>query len=121
MFCPYCRTEITKSYITTEVICQACYLYTRKGGKIYAIPDPGTLVTTEHGAIVCHICGQAHFKLGNHIASKHKMLVSDYKDYFDLPQRISLASEKYRQKMRAYNTQHRAVVVADMFFGGDPH
>ena len=56
MICPYCRETIDQSYLKTKVICQACYLYTQKGGSFHAIPDSGVVVKDEEGKVVCHIC-----------------------------------------------------------------
>ena len=111
MLCPYCRETIDHSYLKTKVICQACYLYTQKGGSFHAIPDSGVVVKDEEGKVVCHICGQAHTKLGNHIYAKHNMSIADYKDHFDIPQNVSLASSTYQDKMRRYNMQHKETVV----------
>lgn len=113
MICPYCREEISKSYLKNTIICQSCYLYTRKQGVIHALPDPGTLVTDENGNVVCHICGQAHSKLGSHIFNKHNMSTEDYKEQFDIPQSASLASQQHQDKMRRYNIQYREHVVYD--------
>lgn len=113
MTCPYCRETIQVSYLRTKRICQSCYIYLKNGGVIHPLPEPGTIVSDEEGKIVCHICGQAHDKLGSHIVNKHKMLTKEYKDYFDLPQNVSLASEQHRIKMREYNRIYRDQVVYD--------
>lgn len=113
MICPYCGEEIQSSYLKSKIICQSCYIYTKNGGEIHAIPDPGTIVTDENDNVVCHICGQAHSKLGSHIAHKHHMSTKEYKDQFDIPQNCSLASRQHQAKMREYNIQYREHVVYD--------
>lgn len=111
MICPYCKEPISKSYLKNTIICQACYLYIRRGGVFHALPDAGTIVTDENGLVLCHLCGQAHNKLGSHIANKHNMSTASYKDLFDLPQNCSLASIQHRTKMREYNLKYREHVV----------
>lgn len=113
MRCPYCNEEISKSYLKTKVICQACYLYTRHGGEIHSLPDAGTIVTDPKGYVICHICGQSYNKLGSHIANKHHMSVEDYKEIYSLPQNVSLASAEHKAKMRRYNAMYRDRVVYD--------
>lgn len=113
MICPYCGENIEQSYLKSRITCQSCYLYNRRGGVIHAIPDPGTIVTDEQGNLVCHLCGQAHSKLGSHIYNKHNLTVEEYKEQFDIPQNASLASQQHQYKMRQYNIQYREHVVYD--------
>lgn len=120
MICPHCNEEIERSYLKSRTICQACYLYINRGGVFHALPDAGTIVTDEEGNVICHLCGQAHNKLGSHIANKHRITTSEYKEMFDIPQRgVSLASHSHQEKMRAYNRQYREQVVhQNLLHGG---
>lgn len=113
MICPYCRESIKTSYLKMTTICQACYLYLKQGGKVHALPDAGTIVTDERDYVICHLCGQSYKKLGSHIANKHNMLVEDYKEQFNIPQKASLASKEHILKMRNYNNMYRDTVVYD--------
>lgn len=111
MRCHCCSEEITTSYLKSEDICQACHLYRSKGHKYYTPSRYGRLELNEHGYPICHICGQAHTSLGNHVSHKHGLSPAEYKERFGLNQRCSLASEKLRLQMRTYNSIHADTVV----------
>lgn len=111
MICKYCNEEVNQYYIKSTEICQSCYNYYRDGGRIHGGTKKGTLSLTEDGNPICHICGQAHINLSNHIVLKHKMRVEDYKEKYKLPQNLSLTSEAFRNTMREHNTKNYEVVV----------
>ena len=94
--------------------CDQCYTYfVLKGKDIYHRPENGRIAYTPEGEVVCHICGQAHSKLGNHIYYVHGISVNQYKEYFKLPKRCKLTSRQYQNKMIKYNQQHKEQVVDD--------
>lgn len=111
MICTVCGESVPKSYLKQTVICQSCYLYIHKGGIIHSRPPKGLIVVDEKDRPICHVCGQAHNKLGNHIYYKHHMTTRQYKDLFELTQNSKLTTPEYRQMMRIYNNNYSPLVV----------
>ena len=106
--CKECGQEHTR----TSAICQRCYLYFKKHPEgFYSIPPKGRLSFAVNGDPICHICGGAYAKLGNHIAQVHKMSIVEYKDTFNLLHSTQLTSEKYKTKMRTYTKKYYRKVV----------
>ena len=59
---------------TTGKYCNTCYSYLRKHPEgDYPLPPKGVIHYASNGDPICHICGQAHRKLGNHIRFKHNI------------------------------------------------
>ena len=72
--------------------CQSCYRYLCVEKKRqYPLPKKGEMAYAENGDIICHICGKAYHKLGNHIAFFHKILVKDYMKIYELPKGTKLS------------------------------
>ena len=49
---------------------------------------------------MCHICGKAYSKLGNHIRFKHQMTMKEYKEKYGICNRTKMTSENYQNKMQ---------------------
>lgn len=87
--------------------CPSCYAYYRKHPEgLYPLPLPGHIDLAINGDPICHICGQAHRKLGNHISFKHHMTLNEYKDKFKLYRYTQLTNEAYKNKMRKYSKKY---------------
>lgn len=80
-------------------LCQRCYLYHKRHPEgRYPIPPVGE-VHYAKGDPICHVCGEAHRKLGNHIFQAHHMTQKDYRDMFGLKHNTRLSHEDYRAHM----------------------
>jgi len=92
--------------------CQKCYLYLKKHpeGK-YELPPKGEVRYAANGDPICHICGMAYRKLGNHIAFKHHISQNEYRDMFKLYHNTKLSNNDYKQHMREYNKRDYSIVV----------
>lgn len=63
----------------------------------------GTVATDESGDFLqCHLCGELHQMLNNHIRSVHNLKVGEYKKMFELAPTTALVGEK----MRAYYSDY---------------
>lgn len=97
---------------TTGKYCQKCYNYLRKHPEgIYELPKKGQIAYAYNGDVICHICGMAYGKLGNHIYNKHKMTQEEYREKFGLYRNTKLTNEKYKELMRNYNNKYKEIVV----------
>ena len=106
--CQMCG-EVNK---TTGKYCNTCYGYLRRHPEgTYTIPPVGEIVYAPNGDPICHICGQAHRKLGNHIAYKHNMTQNEYRDVFKLYHNTKLSNVEYRSTMSAYIDVYKDIVV----------
>lgn len=114
MRCVSCRERISKSVLKSRNICQACYLYERKGGTLYDPSPAGLLVFDTDDNPICHICGQAHQKLGGHIYWRHKMTVKEYKEKFNLNQVDRLTGLEYRSKMRDHVLRQPEIIEQNL-------
>lgn len=83
-------------------MCQGCYSYFRKGGKINPIPPPGTISYDHRGYVVCHICGRSYVRLGSHVKESHHMTIEAYKEEFGLCRRSRTTEKIYSHTMSAY-------------------
>ena len=107
--CWLCQQVITD---TTGHYCQKCYSYLKHHPEgVYPIPPKGTVAFALNGDPICHICGQAHRKLGNHIAFRHHMSQKDYRDMFCLYRNTKLSNEDYISHMSILNDKYKKVVV----------
>ena len=102
--CKECKKEITKSY---GGLCQGCYNYFSKGGKVYPPATYGRVEHTENGNVICHICGRAYTRLGSHIKESHGMTIKEYKERFGLCANARTTEETYSKKMSNYARKYR--------------
>lgn len=108
--CPMCDGENT----TTGKYCNSCYAYLRKHPEgAYDLPECGVVKYAPNGDPICHICGQAHRKLGNHIRLKHHMKQNEYRDKFKLYHNTRLSNMEYQETMADYNRKYRDIVVKE--------
>ena len=106
--CPMCGGENT----TTGKYCNSCYAYLRRHPEgAYDLPECGVVKYAPNGDPICHICGQAHRKLGNHIRLKHHMKQNEYRDKFKLYRNTRLSNIEYQETMANYNQIYRDIVV----------
>ena len=97
---------------TTGKYCNACYSYLRKHPEgEYPLPPKGVIHYASNGDPICHICGQAHRKLGNHIRFKHNMTQNEYRDMFRLYHNTRLSNYEYIENMSQINNKHKDIVV----------
>lgn len=105
-------TECGHTHTRTAPLCQRCYMYFRKHPEgYYPIPPKGSLSFATNGDPICHECGGAYSKLGNHIRQVHDMTIIEYKDKHNLLHNTQLTSEKYKTKMRNYTKKYYRKVV----------
>lgn len=113
--CPICKDPID----TTGKYCQKCYDYLKKHPEgLYPLPPKGEIHYANNGDPICHICGKAIRKLGNHIALAHKMPQHEYREMFGLYHNTKLANSDYQETMRKYNEQYSDIVVKDNLLKG---
>lgn len=106
--CTMCGLEHTR----TAPLCQRCYQYLRRHPEgLYPIPSDGSLILASNGDPICHECGGAYAKLGNHITQVHHMTPIEYKDKHNLLHSIHLTSDYYKDKMRYHTKKHYRKVV----------
>ena len=101
----YCICDICgNKNTTTGKHCNSCYAYLRRHPEgIYDLPKPGEIKYAPNGDPICHICGQAHRKLGNHIRFKHQMSQIEYREKYKLYRNTRLSNYEYQEKMSKYN------------------
>ena len=105
-------TNCFTSHKRNAPLCQRCYQYFKKHPEgYYPIPPKGTLSFATNGDPICHICGGAFSKLGNHIRHVHSMTTKEYKDQYNLLHNTQLTSERYKNKMRHYTKKYYRKVV----------
>lgn len=99
---------------TTGKYCNTCYSYLRKHPEgEYSLPPKGVIHYASNGDPICHICGQAHRKLGNHIRFKHNMTQNEYRDMFQLYHNTRLSNYEYIENMSQINNKHKDIVVKE--------
>jgi len=99
---------------TTGRYCNTCYAYLRNHPEgVYPLPDKGAVYYAPNGDPICHICGQAHRKLGSHIRHRHGMSQSEYRDKFDLYRNTKLSNKDYQDVMHKYVDTYYDKVVKD--------
>lgn len=105
-------SQCGSSHNRKSQLCQPCYHYLRLHPEgWYKRPPKGAIHYAPNGDPICHICGGAYRKLGNHIRFNHKMKVNDYKDKYKLMHSVSLTNLQYQDTMRTYTKQHYDKVV----------
>lgn len=106
--CTICNSPHKRASST----CQRCYQYNRKHPEgRYFLPPYGLIQYASNGDPICHICGEAHSKLGSHILNFHFMYIKDYKDMFGLLHSEKLTNKSYQNKMRQYTKKYYRRVV----------
>ena len=99
--------------------CGNCYAYLRKHPEgRYPLPEKGTVAYATNGDPICHLCGEAHRKLGSHIAFRHHMTQNEYRDMFRLYHNTRLSNCEYIKNMSQINNKHRDVVVKENLIKG---
>lgn len=99
---------------TTGKYCNTCYSYLRKHPEgDYPLPPKGVIHYASNGDPICHICGQAHRKLGNHIRFKHNITQNEYRDMFKLYHNTRLSNYEYIENMSQINNKHKDIVVKE--------
>lgn len=99
---------------TTGKYCNTCYSYLRRHPEgEYPLPPKGVIHYASNGDPICHICGQAHRKLGNHIRFKHNMTQNEYRDMFQLYHNTRLSNYEYIENMSQINNKHKDKVVKE--------
>ncbi len=93
--------------------CPRCYRYYRNHPEgVYTPSKKGSVSYATNGDPICHICGEAHRKLGRHINDIHGMSVREYCHEYRLPVRKnSLCNKEFLEQMRIYNRLHSDVVI----------
>ena len=108
--CQMCGGDNT----TTGKYCNTCYSYLRKHPEgEYLLPPKGVIHYASNGDPICHICGQAHRKLGNHIRFKHNMTQNEYRDMFKLYHNTRLSNYEYIENMSQIKNKHKDIVVKE--------
>ena len=108
--CQMCGGDNT----TTGKYCNTCYGYLRKHPEgEYPLPPKGVIHYASNGDPICHICGQAHRKLGSHIAHRHHMSQNEYRDMFQLYHNTRLSNYEYIENMSQINNKHKDKVVKE--------
>ena len=97
--CKFCGREAPSNM---RGYCQACYKYFITQGKdVYPLPSVGKIEYTESGDCICHICGKAYRKLGDHVTQAHEMTAREYFKKFKINCSHANASNiTYRTHMR---------------------
>ena len=104
---------------TTGKYCNTCYSYLRKHPEgDYPLPPKGVIHYASNGDPICHICGQAHRKLGNHIRFKHNITQNEYRDMFKLYHNTRLSNYEYINNMSQINNKHKDIVVKENLIKG---
>lgn len=85
-------------------LCCSCRAYFKVHPEgLYPLPKYGEIKLASNGDIICHECGAAYRKLGNHIAFRHHMTINEYKDKHGIYHNDQLTCEDYKTLMRSYN------------------
>lgn len=104
---------------TTGKYCQKCYMYLKlhPEGR-YKLPPKGEIHYAPNGDPICHICGMAYRKLGNHIAFRHHISQREYREMFRLHHNTRLSNIGYKETMREYNKRDYDKVVKENLIKG---
>lgn len=101
--------------------CQVCYKYFVTEGKdVYPIPQDGTVEYAPNGDCICHECGKAFRKLGQHVYYAHNMTSKQYAAKHGLKLRgsgkIRLSNEGYSIHMK--NVQDPKTISINLIENG---
>lgn len=118
MKCKLCTTQD----VYCKGVCMRCYQYLKKHPEgTYPVPPVGTVYYAPNGDPICHICGQAHAKLGQHIFYVHNIKAPEYKKMFGLRPAFKLTNQDYSHKMRDYTYQYKDKVIMDNLVKAGKH
>lgn len=118
MKCKMCNTQP----VYCKGVCPRCYHYLKKHPEgTYSLPPKGTVYYAPNGDPICHICGQAHAKLGQHILYVHNLSSQEYKKMFGLRTAFKLTNQDYSHRMRDYTYQYKDKVITDNLINAGKH
>lgn len=95
--CKLCGRVSDRSF---SGLCQGCYNYFHKGGRVHPLPEPGRIAYDERGYMICHICGRAYQRIGSHAREWHGMTIDEYKVQFGLCASARTTEAGYSEHMR---------------------
>ena len=102
------RVRKTKSF--GKILCNNCHnMY--KSHPVNQIPPNGEIRYDDEGRPICHICGRAFDKLGQHVYNRHDMSADEYKEKFGLDRRVGLTSDKTKKKLQDAVKDNYSLVV----------
>ena len=87
-------------------LCQRCrrYLTLHPEGR-YPVPPKGTLAFAPNGDPICPLCGEAHRKLGNHLAFYHHIPAKEARLAHNLQANTRISHQDYIDHMSLLNSQ----------------
>lgn len=87
-------------------LCQRCrrYLHLHPEGR-YPLPPKGTLALAPNGDPICPLCGEAHRKLGNHLAFYHHIPAKEARLAHNLQANTRISNQDYISHMHNLNIQ----------------
>lgn len=96
-----CRICNTPNHLR---LCQRCrrYLTLHPEGR-YPIPPRGTLAYAPNGDPICPLCGEAHRKLGNHLAFYHHIPAKQARLDHNLQANTRISHQDYIDHMHTLN------------------
>ena len=110
--CSSCgRTISSHSKKYPKGLCQSCYKYFKKGGKVHLRPIAGQVKYDDEGKLVCHICGKSYVKLMAHVAQVHGMEEKEYKRVYKLYKGKGLISTEHKKVLQKNVENHKEVVI----------
>ena len=102
------RVRKTKSF--GKILCNNCHNMYKKH-PVHLIPPMGEILYDDDGRPICHVCGRAFDKLGQHVYNRHDMTADEYKEKFGLDRRVGLTSDKTKKKLQEAVKDNYSVVV----------
>lgn len=87
-------------------LCQRCrrYLHIHPEGR-YPIPPKGTVALAPNGDPICPLCGEAHRKLGNHLAFYHHIPAKQARLNHNLQANTRISHQDYISHMHDLNKE----------------
>lgn len=114
------RCRICDKLISRGYYCDKCYGYLRKHPEgIYPLPPEKEMHYASNGDPICHICGMAARKLGNHIRNSHNISPTEYKDKFKLYHNTRLSNDDYIDVMVKHNKKNIEIVRENLVVKGE--
>lgn len=114
--CEECGTtkRVAASKFQEKTLCYNCISMYKKH-PINQIPPKGQMIYDNEDRPICHICGRAFNKLGQHVFNRHGMSADEYKELFELNRNVGLTSNKTKEKLQqAVKDNYDQVVVANL-------